>query len=125
MTQLPHPGVGTEQCRAGKVCPLGTPHDGHRADGAGVDARTSGEIVGHASKEITRQCQHLSGTAVREAYDSLRELDFRAMIRGANTTRATVPMTARTPAKMSTDHPAARPLRSRTMPIITRAASAA
>jgi len=37
----------------------------------GVDARIIGEIVGHASEEITRQYQHVSSAAAREAMDRL------------------------------------------------------
>lgn len=37
----------------------------------GVDARIIGEIVGHASEEITRHYQHVSSTAAREAMDRL------------------------------------------------------
>lgn len=51
--------------------------------------------------------------------------DLCAMIRGANTRRAKVPMIARTPAKISTDHPTSRPVSNRTTPITTRATSTA
>jgi site-specific recombinase XerD len=37
----------------------------------GVDARIIGEIVGHASEEITRHYQHVSTSAAREAMDRL------------------------------------------------------
>jgi integrase len=37
----------------------------------GVDARIIGEIVGHASEEITRHYQHVSSAAAREAMDRL------------------------------------------------------
>ena len=37
----------------------------------GVDVRIIGEIVGHASEEITRQYQHVSSAAAREAMERL------------------------------------------------------
>ena len=37
----------------------------------GVDARIIGEIVGHASEEITRHYQHVSSAAARDAMDRL------------------------------------------------------
>ena len=49
----------------------------------GVDARIIGEIVGHASEEITRHYQHVSSAAAREAMDKLGSHFAQALNRGS------------------------------------------